>query len=73
MTRKEFNKLVEVEKKRILNGDAEELLKELRVQYLYRGIEGYSVDDILTKIAQAKIVGCDLIESDLIQQHLEEN
>ena len=75
MTKTEFNKLVEVEKKQILNGDAQELLEALRIQYLYRnfGIKGYSVDVILTEIAQAKIVGCFLIESNLIQQHLEEN
>ncbi len=75
MTRQEFNKMVNAEKKRILTGDAEELFDLLNVQHLYRygSILGESVDDILTEIAQAKIVDCDLIESDLIEQYLEDN
>ena len=75
MTRKEFNKKVNAEKKRILNGDAEELLKALRWQYLYRdgSILGYSVDYILTEIVQARIVGCTFIESYLIEEYLEDN
>jgi len=75
MTRQEFNKMVNAEKKRILNGDAEELFNALKSQYKYRygSILGVSVDDILTEIAQAKIVGCDLIKSYLIKEHLEDN
>jgi len=75
MTRKEFNKMVNAEKKRILMGDAEELFKALKVQDLHRygSLYGTSVDVILTEIAQANIVGCDLIDGDLIKQHLEDN
>ena len=67
--------MVNAEKKRILKGDAQELFYALKSQYLYRafGIEGKSADVILTEIAQANIVGCDFIESYLIEEYLEDN
>ena len=56
-------------------GDAEELFYALKSQYLHRygSIDGYSVDVILTEIAQARIVGCDLIKGSLIKQYLQDN
>ena len=67
--------MVNAEKKRILTGDAQKLCDALKFQDLHRhfGIDGYSVDSILTEIAQAKIVGCAFIESYLIEEYLEDN
>ena len=64
MTRQEFNTKVNATKKELLKGDAHDMFLALKTQNLYRsyGIEGKSFDTILTEIAEAKVLGVDLIE-----------
>jgi hypothetical protein len=70
----EFNKVVEVKKKEILNGNAEVLFSKLKHQDEYRshGIDGLTFDEILTEIAQAEVLGVCFVDDLDINKEIEE-
>lgn len=65
MKKSEFNKLVNETKKNFLKKDAHEIFCRLKTLHLYRnyGIEGCSLDKILTEIAQAEILDMDFVDN----------
>tara|TARA_R110000751_G_scaffold278955_4_gene381358 strand:- start:2535 stop:2996 length:462 start_codon:yes stop_codon:yes gene_type:complete len=70
----EFNRTVKDEKKAILKGSAVGLLHAFKCQYDYRtfGIDEMSVDELLTEIAQAEVLGIDFVDNiDLTEAVLE--
>ena len=72
MKRLEFNKLVNQKKKDLLKQDAEEVFNMLHAQYLYRnyGIEGNTLDQIFTEIAQAEILGIEFVDNININEEI---
>ncbi len=64
MSTKEFNKLVNQKKKDLLEQDAQEVFNILKYYHLYRygGIEGNTIDEIFTEIAQAEILDIDFVD-----------
>ena len=60
-----FNRTVKGEKKAILEGSADDLLHALKYQHDYRnfGIDGMSFDEVLTEIAQAKVLGICFVDN----------
>ena len=74
MTRKEFDKIVEENKKELLNGDADTMYHLLNFQNDWRshGLEEKSFDEILTEIAQAISLDIDLIETVDIDEWIKE-
>lgn len=64
MSTKEFNKLVNQKKKNLLKQDAQEVFNILKSYHLYRygGIEGNTIDEIFTEIAQAEILDIDFVD-----------
>jgi len=64
MSTKEFNKLVNQKKKDLLKQDAQEVFNILKSYHFYRygGIEGNTIDEIFTEIAQAEILGIDFVD-----------
>jgi len=65
MQKLEFNKLVNKTKKNLLKEDAYNTLCKLETLNMYRnyGIEGCSLDEILTEIAQAEILDIDFVDN----------
>jgi predicted nucleic acid-binding OB-fold protein len=65
MSTKEFNKLVKQTKKDLLKLNAEEMTNRLHSMHLYRigGIGNHTLDEILTEIAQAHILGHDFVDN----------
>ena len=72
MERLEFNKLVNNTKKTLLKKDAHNILCKLEVLNMYRnyGIEGCSLDKILTEIAQAQILGIEFVDNIDIEEEI---
>lgn len=64
MSTKEFNKLVNQKKKDLLKRDAQEVFNILNSYHLYRygGIEGNTIDEIFTEIAQAEILDIEFVD-----------
>ena len=64
MSTKEFNKLENQKKKDLLKQDAQEVFNILKSYHFYRygGIEGNTIDEIFTEIAQAEILGIDFVD-----------
>jgi len=74
MKRLEFNKLVNQKKKDLLKQDAQEVFNILKVLDLYRnyGIEGNTLDQIFTEIAQAEILGIDFVDNININEEIKQ-
>lgn len=72
MQRLEFNKLVNDTKKNLLKEDAHNILSRLKTLDMYRhyGIEGCSLDQILTEIAQAQILGIEFLDNIDIEEEI---
>jgi hypothetical protein len=72
MKRLEFNKLVNETKKNLLKRDAHEIFCRLKTLNMYRhyGIEGCSLDEILTEIAQAEILNMDFVDNIDIEEEI---
>ena len=64
MSTKEFNKLVNQKKKDLLKQDAQKVFNILKSYHSYRygGIEGSTIDEIFTEIAQSEILGIDFVD-----------
>jgi len=70
MQKLEFNKLVNKTKKNLLKKDAYYTLCKLENLNMYRnfGIEGCTLDKILTEIAQAEILDIDFVDNINIEE-----
>ncbi len=72
MNRLEFNKKVEQVKKDLLKRDAEDVFNMLNTLDLYRnyGIEGNTLDEIFTEIAQAEVLGIEFVDNININEEI---
>jgi len=72
MTKQEFNKRVKAKVYELLNEDAERMYNLINTQHLYRigGLIGLTLSEVLIEIAQADILGVDLVDSIDIEEEI---
>lgn len=72
--RKFFNHKVQETKSNLLTESAEDILFQMQFQYDYRtgGIIDLTFDELLTEIAQKKVLGIDCVDGSVTDLDLEE-
>ena len=72
--RKLFNLKVQETKNDLFIESAEDILSQLKFQYDYRegGIIDLTFDELLTEIAQKKVLGIDCVDGRVTDEHIKE-
>ena len=72
--RKLFNHKVQETKNDLFIESAEDILSQLKFQYDYRegGIIDLTFDELLTEIAQKKVLGIDCVDGRVTDEHIKE-
>ena len=69
-----FNHKVQETKNNLLTDSAEDILFQMQFQYDYRegGIIDLTFDELLTEIAQKKVLGIDCVDGRVTDEHIKE-